>query len=141
MKNLNAEQIKKALKCCHTPLASDCNDCGYRGQSVENGEYIGCSNRLMADALALLNELTEENKAWQMQLLSQEEKAGKAYYDLACEVEDLRAENENLHASCTELTQSCTKLTEENERLRAELVQRPPKLIITKLPKKENENV
>jgi hypothetical protein len=55
---LNAEQIVKALECCHTPLASDCNDCGYRGQSVENGEYIGCSNRLMADALALIKELT-----------------------------------------------------------------------------------
>jgi hypothetical protein len=67
MENLNAEQVKKALECCHTPLASDCNDCGYRGQSVENGEYIGCSNRLMADALALITsqeqrikELTEE---------------------------------------------------------------------------------
>ena len=33
------------------------------------------------------------------------------------------------------------QLTEENERLRAELKQRPPKLIITKLLKKENENV
>jgi hypothetical protein len=33
------------------------------------------------------------------------------------------------------------ELTEENERLRAELEQRPPKLIITKLLKKENENV
>ena len=33
------------------------------------------------------------------------------------------------------------ELCEENERLRAELVQRPPKLIITKLPKKENKNV
>ena len=33
------------------------------------------------------------------------------------------------------------ELTEENERLRAELEQRPPKLIITKLLKKENANV
>lgn len=63
-------------------------------------------------------KLPEENEAWQKQLISTEEQAGKAYYDLACEVEDLRTENENLHASCTELTQSCTKLTEENERLR-----------------------
>lgn len=59
---LNREQIIKALECCHTPLASDCNDCGYRGQSVENGEYIGCSNRLMADALSLIKELTEEKE-------------------------------------------------------------------------------
>jgi hypothetical protein len=33
------------------------------------------------------------------------------------------------------------ELTEENERLRAELEQRPPKLIIAKLPKKESKNV
>ena len=33
------------------------------------------------------------------------------------------------------------ELTEDNERLRSELEQRPPKLIITKLRKKENENV
>lgn len=51
-------------------------------------------------------KLTEENKAWQMQLISQEEKANKAYYDIACEVENLRAENDNLHATCTELTQN-----------------------------------
>ena len=33
------------------------------------------------------------------------------------------------------------ELTEENDRLRAELEQRPPKLVITKLPKKERKNV
>lgn len=43
--------------------------------------------------------LTEENKAWQAQLVSQKEKADKAYYDLACEVENLRAENERLRTS------------------------------------------
>jgi hypothetical protein len=43
-------------------------------------------------------KLTEENEAWQKQLISQEEQSGKAYYDLACEVEDLRAENERLRA-------------------------------------------
>lgn len=46
-----------------------------------------------------IKELTEENKAWQAQLISQKEKADKAYYDLACEVEDLRAENERLRTS------------------------------------------
>jgi chromosome segregation ATPase len=45
-----------------------------------------------------IKELTEENKAWQEQSISQKEKADKAYYDLACEVEDLRAENERLRA-------------------------------------------
>ena len=48
------------------------------------------------DAEQKVKELTEENKAWQKQLISQEEKSGKSYYDLACEVEDLRAENERL---------------------------------------------
>lgn len=45
-----------------------------------------------------IKELTEENEAWQKQLISTEEKSGKAYYELACEVEDLRAENEMLRA-------------------------------------------
>ena len=49
-------------------------------------------------------------------------------------------ENERLHASNTELTQKCASLTEENKRLRTELEQRPPKLIITKLLKKENQD-
>lgn len=44
-------------------------------------------------------ELTEENKAWQKQVISQKENAEKAYYDLACEVEKLRSENELLIAS------------------------------------------
>lgn len=57
-----------------------------------------------------IKELSEENEAWQKQLIATEEKSGKAYYDLACEVEDLRAENERLNASCTELAQCCTKL-------------------------------
>lgn len=67
-------------------------------------------------------KLTEENEAWQKQLISAEEKSGKAYYDLACEVEDLRADNENLHASCTEFERKCASLNDENERLRAENV-------------------
>lgn len=67
-----------------------------------------------------ISKLTEENEAWQKQLITTEEKSGKAYYDLACEVENLRAENQNLHASCTELTRKCASLTEENERLRAD---------------------
>ena len=41
----------------------------------------------------------------------------------------------------TSQEQRIKELTEENERLSAELEQRPSKLIITKLPKKENENV
>lgn len=110
---LNRERIIRGLACCKGSY--DCFTC-----DIYKRGCAGFREGLARDALALIKELTEENKAWQMQLISQEEKAGKAYYDLACEVENLRAENENLHASCTELTQSCTKLTEENERLRAE---------------------
>ena len=41
-------------------------------------------------------KLTEENEAWQKALITEKENASKAYYNLACEVEDLRAENERL---------------------------------------------
>ena len=50
------------------------------------------------DAEEKINELTEENKAWQQRMIAEKEQADKAYYDLACEVEDLRAENERLRA-------------------------------------------
>ena len=48
---------------------------------------------------------------------------------------------EAIKALTAEVKQRMKELHEENERLRAELEQRPPKLIITKLPKKETENV
>ena len=130
---MERDLIIKALECCVT---DSCFSCPYD----DVGVYSQCVPALLKDALSLINsqerrikELTEENKAWQKQLISTEEQAGKAYYDLACEVENLRAENERLHASCTELT----RVQEENERLREELAERPPKLIITKLPKKD----
>jgi hypothetical protein len=65
---LNAEQIKKALVCCHSCNEGDCKDCGYR-QKAEGVEdlYITCTNVLIADALALITsqeqrikELTEQ---------------------------------------------------------------------------------
>ena len=122
MENLNAEQVKKALECC--VVNSNCNGCPLWEGYVT---HKNCLQTVCINALALIKsqeqrikELAEENEAWQKHLISAEEKAGKAYYELACEVEDLRVENENLHASCTELTQSCTKLTEENERLRSD---------------------
>jgi hypothetical protein len=46
---------------------------------------------VIANTLSLINELTEENKAWQKELVDTKEQANKAYYELACEVEDLRA--------------------------------------------------
>ena len=70
MENLNAEQIKKALECCHSCNEADGKNCGYR-QKAEGVEdlYISCTNVLIADALALIisqgqriKELTEENE-------------------------------------------------------------------------------
>ena len=65
---LNAEQIKKALECCKTPLASDCASCSYTGKRLEDGVYEGCVNCLVGDSLALITsqeqrigELTDEN--------------------------------------------------------------------------------
>ena len=117
--DLNAEQIKKALECCVT---DSCFSCPYD----DVGVYSQCVPTLLENALALINsqeqrikELTEENEAWQKALITEKENADKAYYELACEVENLR---------------------DENERLRAELEKRPPKLIITKLQKETELN-
>jgi predicted nuclease with TOPRIM domain len=114
MSELNREQIIKALK--------DMNMKGVSPVAIRN-------------AIALIKQLTEENDAWQKLLISTEEKTGKAYYELACEVEKLRTENANLHASCTEFERKCASLNDENDRLRVELEQRPPRLVITKLQK------
>ena len=61
-KELNREQIIKALERCKTPSANDCDGCEYDGKCLKNGEYIGCVNLLVADALSLINKLTEENE-------------------------------------------------------------------------------
>jgi hypothetical protein len=106
MENLNAEKVKKALECySEKPLISECEKgCVY--YEKYNGFSTCClpiEEVIIKNALALINsqeqrikELTVENEAWQKQLISQEEKSSKAYYDIACEVENLRAENERL---------------------------------------------
>lgn len=91
---LNREQIIKALECCETGRAVSCEKCPML--NIETSDDVVCSEMLARYALSLIKELTEENEAWQQRLISQEEKADKAYHDLACEVEDLRAENERL---------------------------------------------
>jgi hypothetical protein len=53
------------------------------------------------------------------------------------EIARLTEDNERLHASCTELERNRASLNDENERLKVELKKRPPKLIITKLNKKD----
>ena len=144
---LNREQIIKALLHC---IRQDCVDCPYA--------FVECESVLPQNALSLINELTEEVN---------DLKEDKELYSVFCEdykgqIEDLKAiseqyqkQFEDCYEEKAKLTEENKKLTinmnaygltakrlgEENERLRAELEQRPPKLIITKLPKKENENV
>jgi hypothetical protein len=53
------EEIIKSLKCCHSYDAADCDQCAYRYKS--NTEGVSCVNVLIADALAIIKELTDEN--------------------------------------------------------------------------------
>lgn len=69
---LNAEQIKTGLV-------------NFSNNTQVKIYYPGGDN-LIGDALALIKQLTEENEAWQKQLITTEEQAEKSYYDLACEV-------------------------------------------------------
>lgn len=89
---LNANKIIKALECCQTPSASDCETCSYEGKCLENGEYMGCVNLLVADALTLIKQLTEENERlntiWAKQCVELEERC----MALGAEVADLKDE-------------------------------------------------
>ena len=117
---LNREQIIKALECCYENNLS-CIDCPFQAtdkylecaglslsalalikelttkteaQDIVISELRHRVEKAEHDAERYskkIKELTEENKAWQKQLITTEEKADKAYYDLACEVENLRA--------------------------------------------------
>ena len=70
MKELNAEQIIKALECCtHRPR---CRECPYTIKQCEN---------VRKDALALIKELTEKN-----------EKIGIDNFNLICELSRIRAD-------------------------------------------------
>jgi archaellum component FlaC len=64
--------------------------------------------------------------------------ANKERQELTADLEAVRSRaDETIDALHSEVRE----LTSENEILREKFEQRPPKLIITKLPKKENENV
>ena len=56
MENLNAETVKKALECCVGDTA-DCNNCPY-WVDVD----VNCFDNVKSDALALIKELTKENR-------------------------------------------------------------------------------
>lgn len=97
MENLNAEQIVIEIQGLIKALKAN------NGWWENRGRGGWFNHDILVDAVAVITsqeqrikELTEENEAWQKQLISTKEQAGKAYYDLACEVEDLRAENERL---------------------------------------------
>ena len=109
---LNKEQIIKALDYCSS--GGNCMNCP-EDKNNPRLSKTGCMAVQMRNALSLINELTEE-------------------------VEGLKQCVEHEHASFMETfgewNDKCAKLAEENERLRAELAERPQKLIITKLPKK-----
>ena len=96
MENLNAEQIKKALECCHSCNEADCKDCGYRrkAEGVED-LYITCTNVLIADALALIN--SQEQRIWELEKYNANMKVcGFSAKELAEKCEELAVENERL---------------------------------------------
>ena len=94
---LNAEQIKKALECCKTPLASDCENCSYTGKRLEDGVYEGCVNCLVGDALALITSQEQRIK------------------ELTNDVEDWKDTAKYYRDGLAECQKEKTKLTEENE--------------------------
>ena len=82
---LNEEVVKKSLDWLDS-LVGNSND----------SDMALFTYQLLGILYDTCEELTEDNKAWQKQLIATKEESGKAYYDLACEVEDLRAKNERL---------------------------------------------
>ena len=106
---LNREQIIKALECCKTPLAEDCENCSYTGKRLEDGVYEGCVNCLVGDALSLINELTEQKaEIW--------EERNRIYNDL----QDWKEIAEGYQKQFEDCAEDRAKLSEENERLRAD---------------------
>lgn len=128
---MEREQIIKGLECCK--VGDDCWACPYDNVGV----YSQCVPKLLEDALALIKELAEESKKWEEAY----ECADSACRELSSQCERLTEENERLTSNLVEQSAENIMLIGENKRLRAELEQRPPKLIITKLLKKGNENV
>ena len=103
MENLNVEELKGELE---SHIAALKETQGWieskNTKSWINIKFVKKTLALITSQEQRIKELTAENEAWQKQLRATEEKSGKAYHDLACEVEDLRAENERLNATFDE---------------------------------------
>lgn len=106
MKNLNAEKIKKGLKCCSEDTA-DCHNCPYSEFTEGN-----CFDNAKKDALALITSQEQRIKELSAKVAKWEEEC------------DLRGD------MWCKLNEENKRLTEENERLRDNL-ERTEKALIT----------
>lgn len=66
------KEIITALELCKSPKVSDCNACPYKGKSVKDGVYVGCTNTLMTDAFALIKAQAEDYRKLKEVTLSYE---------------------------------------------------------------------
>ena len=108
----NREEIIKALECCVKEW--DCAFCRF--------SKLECAS-IKRDALALIKELTEERKDFEIRALRAENEATK--YKDRCETEKQAREQlsesyDHLEKTKDELLAERSRLTEENERLKAE---------------------
>ena len=92
MSELNAMQIVEDLERC---VEGDCYPCTYGKIGA------GCRDKMCADAVALIKELTEENEKWRNLIVEQNEytaEANKNLKDIYNGVKNLVEENERLKA-------------------------------------------
>jgi hypothetical protein len=107
---LNAEQVKKALEYCKSPKLTKCDGCP---REHEDGL---CMYRLNEDALALINQLTEENANWEVIA----EGYRKQFEDCAEERAKLTEENERLKSELRQTTQKLNTVICLNDKLTAD---------------------
>lgn len=91
-----AEQIKKALECCHHEGCDNCPGCPYNEEN--DGTKKSCFLRLMEDSLALIKELTDECANYK----SIAEYQQKCNMDRGFEIKRLTEENERLKGAKNE---------------------------------------
>lgn len=102
------DEIIKALECCKTVDELDCKTCGYKGKIGDDGAYIGCVNCLIADALTLINELTERNEILEAKN-KVNDRVGEDFIRVSKENKKLTEENEKLtrNLECANLEIEC----------------------------------